>query len=969
MTQKPLDPRTKRDIMALLAERAREYAPEWRYDKSAADPGAAIFELFGELFFQTVDRFNQLPQKLYTEFLNLLGVPSPSVMPSAGYMRFGVGGAGEPVPVPAGTEVFAQADGDDIVFSNEQKIEATAAELLNVYYADPKGGYIQRLNFENDAPFFAPSSGENLQFHRFEVSQNDVLALKGPCKIELALRQDTRFLEESIARRLCDSGFAKWKYWNGDEFKEFDSALAKGGTVVLEKANQDRLTPDENGRICVYCDIGRGGEGDIVLNGLSLTSSMPARIKADELANNDIPIPQDEGGYCFSRRPAAYELFYIRADDVFVKRGARVNVALDVSMIVSSPVDTEPQYQFNRRIIDKQDAVKVVPEDVYVQQVVWEYYNGAGWANLEVSGNTNPFSGKSGGDLTVLFTAPEDIAPASVNAAEGYYIRVRVVNVENYLSAVPKWIVPFVKSVYCSYDYAGGAAADYILAYNNAGKAEIASAAGIESLNLAVYKPMEPHPRAMYLRFSASPHAMPLSMLFSVAGEKLLGSKILFEAYANGRFSQARAIDRTENLRYSGIAFLYVPEPLEEAEFFGQSGYWLRMSLSSYAFDESRAPRISGVELNTVLARQSQRAAEQLFDTGVYDAGKTLALLEKPVLECEVWVDERSALNASELLAFENNRAIAQIEREGNEIARCWVKWTRTDSLEREGPNSRCYDLDAIEGIAAFGDGINGKTPPQGELNIRVRYSYGGGARGSIPAGRVNSFVGSVPRINAVTNITAMNGGEDLTPISKVERLGNKRLRHRTIALSVSDFEEMTLAFPRAAQVKCFANTNAQGSAAPGHVCLVIMVREPGSERMALEVCREVYAYLSERCDCNLIAGNALHVIPSLETTIRVEARVILENLDLAAVTQQRISGALDDLIDNIWRGRDIGRQINLSELYQTVKGVENVAGITRILPEGRYQREGISFVTPLDDENALPFATVRSGAHAIRIG
>lgn len=89
-----LDPRTKEDIMALLAERAREYAPMWRYGGNAQDdPGAAIFELFGELFFQTIDRFNGIPAKLYTEFLNLLAVPSPCALPSSSYMRFRVGAA------------------------------------------------------------------------------------------------------------------------------------------------------------------------------------------------------------------------------------------------------------------------------------------------------------------------------------------------------------------------------------------------------------------------------------------------------------------------------------------------------------------------------------------------------------------------------------------------------------------------------------------------------------------------------------------------------------------------------------------------------------------------------------------------------------------------------------------------------------------------------------------------------------
>lgn len=70
----------------------------------------------------------------------------------------------------------------------------------------------------------------------------------------------------------------------------------------------------------------------------------------------------------------------------------------------------------------------------------------------------------------------------------------------------------------------------------------------------------------------------------------------------------------------------------------------------------------------------------------------------------------------------------------------------------------------------------------------------------------------------------------------------------------------------------------------------------------------------------NHAAEERLHVVPALEMTVCVDARVELDDLDLAAVTQQRIADALAALIDGTWRAREIGRQIELSELYQAVK-------------------------------------------------
>ena len=64
-------------------------------------------------------------------------------------------------------------------------------------------------------------------------------------------------------------------------------------------------------------------------------------------------------------------------------------------------------------------------------------------------------------------------------------------------------------------------------------------------------------------------------------------------------------------------------------------------------------------------------------------------------------------------------------------------------------------------------------------LNIRVAYSYGGGAVGNLPAGQVNALVGSLPRITGRDQHQPMSGGTDPTPMEKIERLGNKCIRHR----------------------------------------------------------------------------------------------------------------------------------------------------------------------------------------------
>ena len=973
MNQPILDPRTKESLMEQMELLAQSYTPQWRYEPGdLRDPGAAIASLFGELFSQTIDRFNQLPGKYYTEFLNLLGVQPPTPTPAAGLVQFEAGAGTGPVSVPAGTEVFAAAaDGEDVVFATEHKIQVVTARLEDVYYADAAQNCIQRLNLEREEPFFGPVDGPNLQCHQFSFSQEQVLAVDGPCQIQISLRQNPRFLEEGTARMLADPNCAVWQYYDGEDYQTFDRVEALDGVLTLQKDKAGRLQPEENGRRCLRCQLQPAARERIQLSGIGLRSRLNAPAAADALFNNDVPIPQGAGGYCFGRRPMPYEMFYIRSDSVFSKGGARVHLRLDILPVIYDTVGDEVQYEFNRRIIDKRDAVRVVPDDVFVEQVVWEYYNGTGWAPMAVTGNENPFSCQQEGTQQMDFTLPEDIAPVLVNAQEGYYIRARVIHVANYLSTSPRWLLPFVKGVSCDYQYDRFCPAGWVEARNNGAVTQLEEAQGISDLALAVYEPMEPHPRAMYLRFDRPFSAMPLSILFQVVGETLLDSKIAFEAYNGEQFVPLRAIDHTRNLRYTGTVYLYLPQPLPRASLFGQEGCWLRMSLSSYGGDPARTPHVAGLAFNIVRARQCQKGVEQLFGTEAYEAGKTLELLESPVLETDLWVDESERLSQAQRERLEQEASgDLELVWEDGMVSRCWVRWKPVENLLLAGPEDRVYELDANSGLIRFGNGVNGLVPPRGELNIRVRYTYGGGTRGNLPAGAVNALVGSVPGITGVSNIEPMSGGTDRPPAAKLEALGNRVIRHRGRALGAGDFEQMTLArFQRAAHAKCFPNQNPQGEAAPGHVCLVVMSQDFASESMRYALCREIYDYLAPRADCNLVASGRLHVIPSTEVTVNVHVQVQMHDLDIAALTQQELADHIADLIDNTWRSREIGSQIQLHELYQTIKAAPNVKVVGQMLCEGSYYKEGRRCLCALTDDLTVPYATVRSGHHTIQIG
>lgn len=219
-----LDRRRRQDIMAELAAHAGEYTPEWRYEGAPDDPGSALAQLFGDMFYETVDRMNSLPEKLYTQFLDMTGFRMPDPASAAGLMCFTAHDTvTEPVPVPRGTQVFTETpEGENIVYETSGRIEATSARIQDIFFTEPRAGVIERLDMSRRNAFFESVGGENLQKHRFSFGEDTVLKLRGPFTVEVELRQATGVDTERFARDLRERRNVREELGFGDECNRND---------------------------------------------------------------------------------------------------------------------------------------------------------------------------------------------------------------------------------------------------------------------------------------------------------------------------------------------------------------------------------------------------------------------------------------------------------------------------------------------------------------------------------------------------------------------------------------------------------------------------------------------------------------------------------------------------------------------------------------------------------------------------
>src|SRR5687768_14056345 len=106
-----LDDRKYQDIVDEAKRMIPQFCPEWT-NHNLSDPGVALIELFAWMSEMVLFRLNQVPERLYTKFLDLVGIePFPSSSANADLTFWLSTVEPEPVVVPQGTQVGTSGSG------------------------------------------------------------------------------------------------------------------------------------------------------------------------------------------------------------------------------------------------------------------------------------------------------------------------------------------------------------------------------------------------------------------------------------------------------------------------------------------------------------------------------------------------------------------------------------------------------------------------------------------------------------------------------------------------------------------------------------------------------------------------------------------------------------------------------------------------------------------------------------------
>ncbi|NEO40242.1 MAG: putative baseplate assembly protein [Moorea sp. SIOASIH] len=425
-----IDSRTAETIAAQVQQLLEQYTGETKDIQGTSGAIVNIFARFAEII---IERLNQVPNKNFLAFLDLLGASRLPPQPARVPLTFSLA-AGTTVDavVPKGTQVAAppaEGEQDPVIFETERELVVTAAKLDSVFVRDPE----QDLYSNHSSIITTPASpgvdifrGNQPIEHSFYIGHSKLL---GFAEI------DTFKVTINLSQALGPPGEVQWQIWQETE----------------DGANWQEITPSNNE---TTQGLTQSGDRDIQFSNITalplttvnsvtnrwlrcrlvtaITSvnqlpkiadiKLEATIRSTELLIetaflNQLPVDLTKEFFPFGEKPKLGDTLYLASRQVFDQENAQITLQVN---LVNPATETSGE----------PDDFPLPTRASSNLRLKWEFWNGKIWqelgiASLENSGfrDTTQVFTQSG---QVAFTLFEKPATITINGVENFWIRVRI---------------------------------------------------------------------------------------------------------------------------------------------------------------------------------------------------------------------------------------------------------------------------------------------------------------------------------------------------------------------------------------------------------------------------------------------------------------------------------------------------------------------------------------------------------------
>ncbi|HEV8216383.1 MAG TPA: hypothetical protein VGP95_11125 [Gemmatimonadaceae bacterium] len=404
--------------------------------------------------------------------------------------------------------------------------------------------------------------------------------------------------------------------------------------------------------------------------------------------------------------------------------------------------------------------------------------------------------------------------------------------------------------------------------------------------------------RALFIGLKTVASGGPVNILLLVdEAEHSQFTPLNVEALIENEFQPITASDATRAIGESGLLTLSFELVPTEAELFGQSLTWLRLTPRGGDLSKWK-PSIRGAYLNGMWASATETLTRELVGSSEGAPNLKLTLARPPLLEKTLELRVNEPLGEEDVKQLvEEDKNLVKIDPD--QLKGHWVLWTQVIDPLDYGPRDRVYSLDESSGEIQFGDGLHGMIPPIGTDSIvAFRYQRTEPAQpgsDAIPGNEVEprtvlGLVSPLPTVETVTAADQSAGGTLPDKDDRVVQFGFARLRHRERAVTAADIEDLILAMsPDIAQARCLLK---RGSAR------VVVVKRGANPTPSNAELREWTRELLTQVPSSLSTSNAVSVVKPKLRALRIYMKVVVDSLDNAGAFSADAKAAIVSLLD-----------------------------------------------------------------------
>lgn len=950
------------------------YVPQWHFNEADPDLGTALALIFTDLYTDLIKKSKRMPGKHYVDFLNLMDPSQKASRAAKGHVVFHLSeGTSNSVAVTAGKQLLGTAQsGENLIFETLQSTLLSPAKLTQVFLASSReDAIVNCFNIENQVAmepitFMPQTFSQNIQAHCLHLRHDRLLNLRTCSAIEVVIedQQSSLRLEETLSH-LASAEKAQWLYAQGGNWMPF--AVTREGESLFLRAEDSICLEAPEIRIKLL------EPKKISCQSLALRPICEP-MNPDVVYHNELELPEQRG-HLFGRQFMPYDCFYIGCEEVFTKAGSFIEMKLDYLIeAIPTPYEVPPLNVQWKNVLRKNDLKEPETKKIIISDLALEYWNGLGWSRLETLAFDKNMFGEAlhtALKASISFKCPEDMEMTNVGAHSNYWIRLRILRVENNYALLGDYHCPKLSKVLIAYHYPREGVIPQTMMRDQFLAKQVVNPKS-QPLTL-FYGYGNLSGRALYLCFDRALVGGPTRLLFDVKSQRAEQKpsykwEMLRLEGGHFKWMDLDVIDDTDSFLKTGLVTMIGHENHAGYTLFSKLGYWIRVVESKTG---SLPALIKGIYMNGVAAIQQETMAQAYYSLHKHEYGKVITLPYQNIEALEVWVNEPDL--TSQWLAEKGLEYETEYTLEGLVLSQ-WVKWEETKHFSLHGPEDRCYVANLFEGTIKFGNSVKGALPEsQSDQNLKVRIWVNQGEKGNVGPGAVNQLAQSIPNVNQVFNPSAFSGGQTWESRDCALQRASESVHHLNRARSRRDLENLILAADfDIKEVVAIPGRDPWGNLVFGNVtCGMLPKRIAYQQDYFTALKAKVYESLGDQLPCTLVPEQNLFIIEPREITLEVhfvgKLHKLEDYLEAYSGAMQIIEKYMDfDKGNQSGRGWHLGDLPDERYLLGQLQGVSKIAFAERLVINAielrGYELKEISLKSLIND----PFILMRGGKHSI---